>query len=381
MKVNIKKTKVLIFNKAGKKIVENFRFQENFLECVSNYRYLGVHFTASGSFNIMRNELYKKALKAYFKLRSDFFSLNPSIKTCLHIFDHTLKPILLFNSEVWGSYCASNAKMRTFDFENIFKNVSCEKLHIRFLKQLLGVHRKSVNFAVLSELGRFPLYYDIAKSVIKYWYRFENLSSDHPILKDAYICSKNLNNEGKHSWYTFVSKLLNHLDIKNDFLLYSKYKFKKITVTNLREKLLKNWYLLRSKYLDGKLCTYLNIKDHFGYENYLSKLSNFEIRKTICRFRISAHRLQIEVGRFSNISRSERICKNCSSGKVEDEEHFLCECSKYESTRSELFKSITDKYPNFAHIDNKSKLTFLLSNEDSNILTLTSKFIKYNMTN
>ena len=152
-------------------------------------------------------------------------------------------------------------------------------------------------------------------------------------------------------------------------------------VTNLREKLLKNWYLLRSKYLDGKLCTYLNIKDHFGYENYLSKLSNFEIRKTICRFRISAHRLQIEVGRFSNISRSERICKNCSSGKVEDEEHFLCECSKYESTRSELFKSIADKYPNFANIDNKSKLTFLLSNEDSDIPTLTSKFIKDNMTN
>lgn len=107
--VNIKKTKVLIFNKAGRKISENFTLQNNHLECVTSYRYLGVYFTASGSFHQMRTELYNKSLKAYYKLRSDFLSLNPSLRTCVHIFDHTLKPILLYNSEIWGSYCASNS--------------------------------------------------------------------------------------------------------------------------------------------------------------------------------------------------------------------------------------------------------------------------------
>jgi hypothetical protein len=43
------------------------------IECVSNYKYLGLHFTASGSFHFAQTELYKKALKAYYKLRKDFF--------------------------------------------------------------------------------------------------------------------------------------------------------------------------------------------------------------------------------------------------------------------------------------------------------------------
>jgi len=35
---------------------------------------------------------------------------------------------------------------------------SCEKLYIKLSKFILGVHKKSSNFAVLEELGRYPLY-------------------------------------------------------------------------------------------------------------------------------------------------------------------------------------------------------------------------------
>ena len=75
----------------------------------------------------------------------------------MHIFDHTLKPILLYNSEVWGSYNISSDRLNTraFDLDKIFKSLQCEKLHLKFV---LGVHKKSVNFTVLSQLGRFPLH-------------------------------------------------------------------------------------------------------------------------------------------------------------------------------------------------------------------------------
>lgn len=132
MKVNIKKNKVLIFNKAGRKISEKFTLQNNILECISNNRYLGVYFTASGSFHQMRTELCNKALKANYKLRFDFLSLNPSIKTSLHIFDHTLKPILLYNSEIWGNIvspflnCAQllilKTYTKTYDVKNFMLN-------------------------------------------------------------------------------------------------------------------------------------------------------------------------------------------------------------------------------------------------------------------
>jgi hypothetical protein len=45
-------------------------YKNSELECVPNYKYLGIYFTAFGTFSLAKNELYKKALKAFFKLRN-----------------------------------------------------------------------------------------------------------------------------------------------------------------------------------------------------------------------------------------------------------------------------------------------------------------------
>ncbi len=115
----------------------------------------------------------------------------------------------------------------------------------------------------------------------------------------------------------------------------------------IRAKLLDNWYKFRSSNIEGKLCTYLKVKDHFGFENYLTCINNFKSRKALCGFRISAHTLQIEKGRFSKIPREERICKNCSLNKIEDEEHFLCQCPKFDDMRHELFEFYKYKISEF----------------------------------
>ncbi|MEW8547928.1 MAG: hypothetical protein AB2693_30855, partial [Candidatus Thiodiazotropha sp.] len=112
-------------------------------------------------------------------------NLRPSIKTSMHIFDHTIKPILLYGSEIWGVFNPASSKFRNgISLDKIFNNTEAEKLHIKFGKFILGVHRKSVNFAVMSELGRYPFYIDIIKSMLKYWYRLENLDQ-HSLLHDA----------------------------------------------------------------------------------------------------------------------------------------------------------------------------------------------------
>ena len=41
MKVNIKKTKIIIFNKTGRTIKKKFLFENPEVECISNYKYLG----------------------------------------------------------------------------------------------------------------------------------------------------------------------------------------------------------------------------------------------------------------------------------------------------------------------------------------------------
>ena len=60
LNVNTNKTKILVFNKAGRHYRLNFKFNNVPLESVNEYKYLGMHFCASGSFSYAQEQLYKK---------------------------------------------------------------------------------------------------------------------------------------------------------------------------------------------------------------------------------------------------------------------------------------------------------------------------------
>ena len=113
--------------------------------------------SASGIFRDAKNTLYNKALKASFKLRKDLSGLNPSIHTQLHLFDHTVKPIVLYGSEIWGTLNLSD-KQKKLDLNDIFKDWDCVKLNIKFCKFVLGVNKRTTNIGVVAELERFSLF-------------------------------------------------------------------------------------------------------------------------------------------------------------------------------------------------------------------------------
>ena len=49
---------------------------------------------------------------ALFKLKSDFLVHNPEVKTWIHVFDHTIKPILLYGCEIWGYFNPFTSRFR-----------------------------------------------------------------------------------------------------------------------------------------------------------------------------------------------------------------------------------------------------------------------------
>jgi hypothetical protein len=55
----------------------------------------------------------------------------------------------------------------------------------------------------------------------------------------------------------------------------------------------------------------------------------------------------IETGRYTNIPRNERICKNCTNQEIDDETHFLTRCQKFSGERDDLLNSISAKGKNF----------------------------------
>jgi hypothetical protein len=58
----------------------------------------------------------------------------------------------------------------------------------------------------------------------------------------------------------------------------------------------------------------------------------------ISRYRLHAHSLNIETGRYYNIDRHARICNMCNNNDIEDEYHFILECSKYVEIRRKYIK-------------------------------------------
>ena len=102
--INVNKTKVMIFRKGGL-LPRNLAFTYNRipLEIVSQFKYIGIVFTPSGSFSEAQSTLAGQAQKAIFKLNKylhKFTYISPKHK--LDLFEKLVSPILNYSSAVWG---------------------------------------------------------------------------------------------------------------------------------------------------------------------------------------------------------------------------------------------------------------------------------------
>ena len=107
------------------------------------------------------------------------------------------------------------------------------------------------------------------------------------------------------------------------------------------------------------------MKEHFEFEQYLIIIKNFDKRRSLTKFRISAQRLKIERGRFSKppIPVENRFCDHCLL-EIEDEFHFSIKCSKYNSPRNNLSSVVQINGRNFCSLKDEVKFNWLLTNSD-----------------
>ena len=94
-----------------------------------------------------------------------------------------------------------------------------------------------------------------------------------------------------------------------------------------------------------KLNLYASFKRNYKFESYLDYITNFTIRSTLAKLRLSAHNLHIEIGRVSKnrTPRDERFCPYCKTLNiftVENEVHILLSCSLLNEERHKFVESI-----------------------------------------
>lgn len=142
LKINTNKTKIMIFSKGKRKSSSyNFTLNEQRLDIVEKYKYLGILLFYNGNLKHAADHMYHKGLKAVFSLKSKILDFDlAGMKLKLKLFDMLVRPITTYGSEIWISdFTQKNLKSDNLPFE---------KIHNRFCKYLLGVHKKASNFAV-----------------------------------------------------------------------------------------------------------------------------------------------------------------------------------------------------------------------------------------
>lgn len=84
-------------------------------------------------------------------------------------------------------------------------------MNVKSCKYILGVNRKSTNNAVMAGVGHLPIQLSILLSILKYWITLEK--SEDILLKEALALSKSLHEKGHTSWYSYIIKVLELLDL------------------------------------------------------------------------------------------------------------------------------------------------------------------------
>ena len=243
------------------------------------------------------------------------------------------------------------------------KNNPIEKLYTSICKQILGVQTQTTNIGVLLELGLVPLYLFSIKNSLKNWERIRK-GQANKLLISAYEEAKNT----KLPWENGIKSTLGVIGMPNFYtndhsdkpiFVFKKVfsRFADIFHQNSFEKIRAN---------DHKLRTYAIFKKDIGMEEYLINVKNITERKNITKFRLSNHRLMIEIGRHKGLNKEQRTCPFCPE-KVEDEFHFLCECKTYEHQRKTYLNPIIFSIPGFSKFNNAERIEILMCKMDSNI--------------
>ena len=358
LKVNTDKTKVMIFRKGGT-LPRNlaFTYEGKIIEIVSKFVYLGITFTTGGSFAETHKTLSGQALKAIFKLNQylyNFTDLQP--KHVLDLFDKLILPILTYGGEVWG----------------FSKPVQQERVHLQFCKKLLGVKKSTQNDFIYGELGRTSIQTNVFYAIINYWFKILECENSKYIKYAYQLMLNDLEiNQNTTNWASKLKDLLSTLGFYEVWLnqgVGNKKVFLSEVKVRLHDNFVQNW---NTRINESSRANFYSIFSKLEHQLYLEVVKVKKYRIAMSKLRVSSHRLEIEVGRWSRPNRTpldERKCFRCQ--KLEDEFHFLFECELYSDLKHRYLKRYFWNRPNIL------KLKELMSSSNKKIICNLAIFIQ-----
>ena len=290
MRVNTSKTKFMVIN--GTPLDKMQFVLSNFVvKTCSEYVYLGAIFTADGKTD--------SSLKAHLKSKNKdlnklliFFATNYDAPFNIKkkVLEACFMSCILYGCEAW-----LNVSLK-----------SAEVMYMRAVKALLGVRTTTPNDLCLIEGGLKPLRAIVKERQSKFFKKM--LSSRSEMNDDPFMHVYGITRELNKSMWVYIDSVQN----KDNFVADEIVKIKD--------------NIANQSNTASKFQTYRALNPTLSIHNLYTKDMPYipdYLRITFTRFRLSSHRLRVEVGRWSRTPREERVCA-CGTG-VQDEFHlFQC---------------------------------------------------------
>lgn len=300
MKVNVSKSFYLIINPGALDTKSSLPISHGHLNYTNCFSYLGIFISDNGHH---RNDIKKFIEEKRPTLTVKFQNYINSNKCAplwskLNVLDNCVVPCLLYACETWGSIPSE-----------------LEVLYRTGLKNALSIRQNMNNEIVYIETGKTPLEIRIKKLQLNFWLNIEQYRIHHPDSAIAKILLLGeAHNIGILSFYkSLKSKYTTGIDCEQK--LTQIFKSKCINKINSEAQ----------NDPDCRLGTYHSInKDSSPFVPKPQFLLERE-RILLTRFRTGSHSLQIEIGRFSNTPRQNRLCV-CGTN-VQSLKHILFECN------------------------------------------------------
>ncbi len=354
MEVSVPKTKVMVVSPVPAPAVA-FSCNDNPIEQVTTFKYLGLHFHQSGAVAHLISPIKSRAGGSWAAVqrRHSLLQCGKTINLHLHLLQAVLVPVLQYGCQVWSMHSPRVAAANS-------SRLDLQRLYDYYLRTICGLLPSTPRKILLAELGLLPLQVLWWRQTLRFW----NSLAALPVGSCYHtVCLDNLTDAFQKGACNVASSVAGWLrsvgyNMPRVFdvmpLLDIDGIVEALTV-QLQDMGSAALYCPREAPTRGVVsCTYEQwFRPYSLRRRYCHLPVSGGRMQRFLQFRLGCHSLPIAAGRCAgaaHVARAQRVCLACNSGAVGDEMHLVFECTALAFLRSRyasLFTGSTDTMRSF----------------------------------
>ena len=299
----------------------SFKLENVCLNTVDRYKYLGLFFDEYLTFYSGEKDLCLKDGRAFGACISRFKALKDvGFITFTKLYNCMVNPVCDYFSALWGHTSFQES----------------EKLQNRAIVYFRGLGPRTPILAMQGGMGWFSPTTRHSLAIIRLWNKLVQL--EHARLPYIVFSWMSTTNGG---WFRRTTDLFKTYDL-HCYIVNKEVIALSIAINKILFFENNKWNTIMQ--FKPKLRTHITFKTIYATEMYVKSLFSKAKRSILCQLRCGVLPLAIETGRYKNTPVDQRLCRLCNLNQIEDESHFLCQCTLYKTMRTTLYLHISSIY-------------------------------------